>query len=186
MKSLNRAKIQEYIDQREEQRIDLYHYEEQSGNDFLLNGHQYKLLKNYREGFDGEQLANRFSNVLNKYDYIVGDWGYDQLRLKGFYDPDNPLFRPDQGVETIEDYLYEDCNFGCPYFIVRNCDVRLPKRRNRRRRREHSPAIRERRRKLSQPEPRKRRHQSAKRVKVGNHQQKFVIHQRVNRNQNEK
>ena len=62
---MNRAKIQEYIDQREEQRVDLYHYEEQSENDFLLNGHQYKLLKNYREGFDGEQLANRFSNVLN-------------------------------------------------------------------------------------------------------------------------
>ena len=102
---MNRAKIQEYIDQREEQRVDLYHYEEQSENDFLLNGHQYKLLKNYREGFDGEQLANRFSNVLNKYDYIVGDWGYDQLRLKGFYDLDNPLFRPEQGVETIEDYL---------------------------------------------------------------------------------
>ena len=68
MKSLNRAKIQEYIDQREEQRIDLYHYEEQSGNDFLLNGHQYKLLNNYREGFDGNQLATRFSIILNKYD----------------------------------------------------------------------------------------------------------------------
>ncbi len=26
---MNRAKIQEYIDQREEQRVDLYHYEEQ-------------------------------------------------------------------------------------------------------------------------------------------------------------
>lgn len=99
---MNRAKIQEYIDQREEQRVDLYHYEEQSENDFLLNGHQYKLLKNYREGFDGEQLANRFSNVLNKYDYIVGDWGYDQLRLKGFYDLDNPLFRPEQELRRLK------------------------------------------------------------------------------------
>lgn len=99
---MNRAKIQEYIDQREDQRVDLYHYEKQSENDFLLNGHQYKLLKNYREGFDGEQLANRFSNILNKYDYIVGDWGYDQLRLKGFYDPDNPLFRPEQGLRRLK------------------------------------------------------------------------------------
>ena len=146
-----------------------------------MNGHQYKLLQNYRDGFDGEQLAARFSNILNKYDYIVGDWGYDQLRLKGFYDPDNSLFRPEQGVDTIEDYLFEDCNFGCSYFIVQNCDVRLPKRRK-----GHSPVIKERRRRIHQPEPRKRHHQSAKRVKVGNHQQKFVIHQRVKRNQNEK
>lgn len=182
---MNRTKIQEYIDQREEQRIDLYHYEKQTEDEFLLNGHPYKLVKNYRDGFNGDQLANRFSNVLNKYDYIVGDWGYEQLRLRGFYDPSNPLFRAEQGVDTIEDYLYEDCNFGCSYFIVQNCDVHLPRRRKRKRSRGHSPVIKERRRKVRQPEPGKRHHQTAKRVKSG-HQQKFVIHQRVKRSQNEK
>jgi uncharacterized protein YutD len=183
---VNRAKIQDYIDQREEQRVDLYHYERQTDDEFLLNGHQYKLLKNYREGFDGDQLANRFSNILNKYDYIVGDWGYDQLRLKGFYDSANPLFRPEQGVDTIEDYLFEDCNFGCPYFIVQNCEVQLPRHRNRRHRKSHSPVIKERKRKVKQPEPRKRHNQTAKRVKTGSHRQKFVIHQRTKRKQNEK
>ncbi len=27
--------------------------------------------------------------MLDKYDYIVGDYGYDQLRLKGFYKDSN-------------------------------------------------------------------------------------------------
>lgn len=172
---MNRAKIQDYIDQREEQRADLYHYEAQEDGHFLLNDHPYELVKQYRDGFDGEQLAKRFSSILSKYDYIVGDWGYDQLRLKGFYDQSNPLYNDGQGVETIEDYLYEDCNFGCAYFIVHNDDVRVPRRRRKRR---SSPVIRERRRQIKQPSVRKRRHQKAERVKTGKHHQKFVIHQR--------
>ena len=33
---------------------------------------------------DPERLGERFSEVLARYDYIVGDWGYEQLRLRGF------------------------------------------------------------------------------------------------------
>lgn len=168
---MNRAKIQDYIDQREEQRADLYHFEAQDDTHFLLNGHSYQLVKNYREGFNGDQLAKRFSSILSKYDYIVGDWGYGQLRLKGFYSSDNPLYNVEQGVDTIEDYLYEDCNFGCAYFVVHNNDVKLPRRRRR------TPVIHERRRKVKQVNVRQRHHQRAERVKNGHHQ-KFVIHQR--------
>lgn len=172
---MNRAKIQDYIDQREEQRADLYHFEQQDGTHFLLNGHSYELVKDYRNAFDGNQLAKRFSSILSKYDYIVGDWGYEQLRLKGFYVAANPLYNPEQGVETIEDYLYEDCNFGCAYFIVHNDEVRLPRRRSKRRK---SPVIRERRQRVKQPSIRQRHHQKAERVKKGRHQ-KFVIHHRT-------
>lgn len=171
---MNRAKIQDYIDQREEQRAVLYHFEAQDDTHFSLNGHSYELVKNYRDAFNGDELAKRFSNILSKYNYIVGDWGYGQLRLKGFYNQDNPFYNREQGIETVEDYLYEDCNFGCAYFIVRNDDVKLPKRRRTRRK---SPVIKERRRRLKQPNVRHRRHQKAERVKKGRHQ-KFVIHQR--------
>ena len=110
---MNRAKIQDYIDQREEQRSLIYHIEEKDQTHFTINGHPYELVKDYRDGFNSEKFAERFSSVLSKYDYIVGDWGYDQLRLKGFYDDDNPLFEPELGTDTIEDYLFEYCNFSC-------------------------------------------------------------------------
>lgn len=181
---MNRAKIQDYIDQREEQRATIYRVEKVDETHFKLNGHPYELVKEYREGFDADQLAARFSNVLSKYDYIVGDWGYDQLRLKGFYAADNPLFVPEQGVETIEDYLYEYCNFGCAYFVIHNEDVRIPRQHHRRPHSHHAkkktPVIRERRRKIRQPSPAKRHNQHARRVKSGHHQ-KFVIHQRSKR-----
>lgn len=175
---MNRAKIQDYIDQREEQRADLYHFEQQDDTHFLLNGHSYELVKNYRDGFNGAELAKRFSGILSKYDYIVGDWGYDQLRLKGFYDPTNPLYNVEQGVSTVEDYLLEDCNFGCAYFIVHNESVKIPRQRRYRKHHSRGPAIHERRRRVKQPDPSHRHNQHAKRVKAGKHQQKFVIHQR--------
>ncbi|MBD5806447.1 DUF1027 domain-containing protein [Lactobacillus sp. 0.1XD8-4] len=181
---MNRAKIQDYIDQREEQRTLIYHVEEIDDKHFKVNGHPYELVKNYRNGFNPESLAERFSNILSKYDYIVGDWGYDQLRLKGFYDDRNPLYEPDQSVSTIEDYLFEYCNFGCSYFIIHNDDVCIPRQRNRRQRstRRRTPVIHERRRKVHQPSIRQRHNQHAERVKNGNHQ-KFVIHQRKKRSE---
>ena len=30
----------------------------------------------------------RFSEVLTKFDYVVGDWSNEQLRLRGFYKDD--------------------------------------------------------------------------------------------------
>lgn len=179
---MNRAKIQDYIDQREEQRADLYHVEQVDEVHFKLNGHPYELVKNYRDAFNPTELAKRFSSILSKYDYVVGDWGYDQLRLKGFYDKNNPAYNEEQGVAGIEDYLFEDCNFGCAYFIIHNDDVKIPRQRHRRKRRSRSkargPVIKERQRKVKQPEVRQRTNQHAKRVKTGKHQQKFVIHQR--------
>ena len=54
-----------------------------------IDNYEYEILTDYRDGFNEEALVARFSDVLSKYDYILGDWGYGQLRLKGFYDDRN-------------------------------------------------------------------------------------------------
>ena len=55
----------------------------------LVGTQEYELSIDHREGFDAEALAGRYTSILSKYDYIVGDWGYEQLRLKGFYRNNN-------------------------------------------------------------------------------------------------
>lgn len=50
----------------------------------IINNTMYELVQEYRNGFNEEALKARFSDILSRYDYIVGDWGYGQLRLKGF------------------------------------------------------------------------------------------------------
>ncbi|AVL00212.1 YutD family protein [Pediococcus inopinatus] len=92
----------------------------------LINGHQYQLVSDERSAFDREQLAERFSPVLSKYDYIVGDIGYEQLRLRGFYSNDDRNAKDTEKQSAIQDYLLEFCNFGCAYFILRNLSVNKP------------------------------------------------------------
>lgn len=82
-------------------------------------GHMhFKVIENYREAFDQEQFAGKYSEVLNKYDYIVGDIGYEKLRMSGFYRDDKPKIEREKKFSAIEDYISEYCNFGCAYFIL--------------------------------------------------------------------
>ena len=85
---------------------------------FTLGQGTYKLVKNYRDGFDYEATIKRYNDVLDKYDFIVGDWGFDQLRLKGFFLDDFKSAPIDAKISTLEDYIYEYCNFGCAYFVI--------------------------------------------------------------------
>lgn len=88
-----------------------------------LYGRKYELIENIHDAFDEEVFSERYSEILNKYDYIVGDWGYDQLRLKGFYEEDNKKASFDTKISMLDDYLYEYCNFGCAYFVLKRVDV---------------------------------------------------------------
>lgn len=102
-------------------------------DEIMVGTRQYKVIVNYRDGFNAEKLGERFSEVLARYDYIVGDWGYEQLRLKGFFDLDNRKALPDQRIDMLEDYLYEYCNFGCAYFVIQRMGGKKEKTTTRRR-----------------------------------------------------
>ena len=44
----------------------------------------YELIENYKEGFNLEDFQNRYTPYFEEYDYILGDYAYSSLRLKGF------------------------------------------------------------------------------------------------------
>ncbi|MBL5767165.1 hypothetical protein B5V88_14070 [Heyndrickxia sporothermodurans] len=84
-----------------------------------INNQSYEIIKDFRNGFNEEAFRNRFSDILSRYDYIVGDWGYGQLRLRGFFEDENPKATFDTKIGTLTEYLYEYCNFGCAYFVAK-------------------------------------------------------------------
>lgn len=84
-----------------------------------INGSTYEIVKEHRDGFNEEALKARYSDILSRYDYIVGDWGYGQLRLKGFFEDQNQKATFDTKISTLSEYLYEYCNFGCAYFVLK-------------------------------------------------------------------
>ncbi|MFC4076107.1 YutD family protein [Salinithrix halophila] len=85
---------------------------------FEIQGNSYELIKNHKNGWNPEAFSKRFSEVLAKYDYIVGDWGYGQLRLKGFFSDQHPRATRETRITHFEEYLHEYCNFGCAYFVL--------------------------------------------------------------------
>lgn len=84
-----------------------------------INHMNFELMENYRDAFEEEQFVGKYSEVLNKYDYIVGDIGYEKLRLTGFHRDNKRKVERDKKFSAIQDYLSEYCNFGCPYFVLR-------------------------------------------------------------------
>lgn len=136
---------------RREIRPELYNYNKFPGPEFVTfddivktDAVTLKLVENYRGGFQLEAFNQRFSDILLKYDYIVGDWGHEQLRLKGFY-RDGRRKEVRSHLSRLEDYLREYCNYGCAYFILANDDPKESKffeKKTQRRKRQYKPKYR--------------------------------------------
>lgn len=106
---------------------EMYNYNKFPGPRFVLfedtiksENYAFNLLENSKDAFKIEVFNQRFSEILLKYDYIVGDWGNEQLRLKGFYKDDKSHVKKQTRISRLEDYLLEYCNFGCAYFVLEN------------------------------------------------------------------
>jgi len=83
-----------------------------------INDKTYQIVHDHRDAWNPEAFRDRYSEVLDRYDYIVGDWGYSQLRLKGFYKDGSSKANKDTTIASLQDYLNEYCNFGCAYFVI--------------------------------------------------------------------
>ena len=83
-----------------------------------INDHQFELKVNYHDGFDSYALSERYTELFDQYDFIVGDWSFEQLRLKGFYYDEAHTGQKDQEIKHLPDYILEYCSFGCAYFVL--------------------------------------------------------------------
>lgn len=84
-----------------------------------LNGNKYEVLKNYKESLEIEELQSLFTEYFDAFDYVVGDYSYNKLRLKGFYDSKNKLVKNYNDIKNLETYLKEYCATECPYFLLK-------------------------------------------------------------------
>jgi len=88
-----------------------------------IGGRIFELVHDHKGGWNPEAFRERYSEVLDRYDYVIGDWGYNQLRLKGFFRDNHPKATKDTAIGHLVDYLHEYCNFGCAYFVLRRVNV---------------------------------------------------------------
>lgn len=80
---------------------------------------KYEIIKNNRDGFDLEEFKNKLTDYFYEFDYVVGDWAYGKLRLKGFYDDKSKNANKINKYSNLDKYLEENCAFGCKYFVAK-------------------------------------------------------------------
>ncbi len=83
-----------------------------------INKIPYHVLKDHKDAIKIETLEEKITDYFDSYDYIVGDWAYGKLRLKGFNSKKNPNFKPINDIDKVDDYIEKYCAFGCSYFIL--------------------------------------------------------------------
>lgn len=91
----------------------------------MFNEINYELIKNVRDGYDYEEVLPKVTDYFKTYDYIVGDWAYGKLRLKGFYERNNKSCKEFNNIENLDKYLKENCAFNCKYFVLKKSVQKL-------------------------------------------------------------
>ena len=84
-----------------------------------IDNNTYEIIKNYKSGFVKEDFISLCTDYFYDYDYIVGDWAYGKLRLKGFYEKNNKKCKPINNFDMADEYIKNNCAFDCKYFIAK-------------------------------------------------------------------
>lgn len=84
-----------------------------------INDKSYEVVEDNRGSLDLDLLKEKITEYFDGYDYIVGDWAYGKLRLKGFNDKKNKNYNKINAYENVKTYIDENCAYGCKYFILK-------------------------------------------------------------------
>ncbi len=84
-----------------------------------IDNKDYELIKNYRDAFNVDDLEGKITEYFDGFDYILGDYAYGKVRLKGFTDPDNKYFKPINDIKNVDEYIKNNCAYDCRYFILK-------------------------------------------------------------------
>ena len=83
-----------------------------------VENNKYNLIENYKDGFDKAEFKKLYTDYFEEYDYIIGDWSYGKLRLKGFCNKINKICNKINDIKFKDDYIKNLCSYDCKYFVL--------------------------------------------------------------------
>ncbi len=86
---------------------------------FELDNNKYELIENYKDGFDYELVKEIYTDYFEPYDYIIGDWSYGKIRLKGFCNKINKICNKSNDIKYKDEYIKDLCSYECKYFVLK-------------------------------------------------------------------
>lgn len=84
-----------------------------------INNHKYEIVRNDQDCFDYELVSSKVTDYFDDYDYIFGDFAYEKVRLKGYYDSKNKKANKINDIKTLDEYIKEYCCFGAKTFLLK-------------------------------------------------------------------
>lgn len=88
---------------------------------YIFNDLNYKLIENYKNAFNENEVKDKMTDYFNDFDYVIGDIAYGKLRLKGFCKRENKRYQNINDFLLKDIYLKEYCAVEAPYFILEKC-----------------------------------------------------------------
>lgn len=85
---------------------------------YNLLDNNYKITKG-KENFDYEEVKSLFTDYFKDYDYVLGDYSYGKIRLKGFYDSNNKKVRKINDIKYLDNYIKDYCSPGAKIFLLK-------------------------------------------------------------------
>ncbi len=84
-----------------------------------VNGKEYEVVEEKGERLNEEELEKYLTEYFDDYDYVLGDYSYEKLRLKGFCNKENKKVTPINNINTKDDYLKNLCTYHADYFLLK-------------------------------------------------------------------
>ncbi len=83
--------------------------------------YKYELIENKDDCFDKEEFLSKYTDYFYDYDYLLGDYAYGKLRIKGFCVKGNNRFNKINDFQNKAYYLEKECAYNCKYFLLKKC-----------------------------------------------------------------
>lgn len=87
--------------------------------EITIDNKKYEVIKNYKDALNTSDLEGKITEYYDTFDYILGDYAYGKVRLKGFNEKNNKNFKPMNDYRKIDEYIEKCCAFDCKYFIIK-------------------------------------------------------------------
>lgn len=84
-----------------------------------INEKTYEIIQDYNDAIDIEILKEKITDYFDDFDYIVGDWAYGKVRLKGFYESNNKKVKKMNDITDLTNYIENKCAYGCKWFQLK-------------------------------------------------------------------
>lgn len=86
----------------------------------VINDIEYEIIRNDKDCINKKELEEKITDYFDEYDYIMGDFAYDKVRLKGYYNSDNKMAKKINDIKYLDDYIENYCSYGARIFLLKN------------------------------------------------------------------